>query len=175
MIRFFKTVTKLTNKFVQENIFVEIYNQAIGGQSSYVAANKIQDYLKTNADIVFIFIGANDVFTLINANETNKNIRFIIEELNKQKQRHFIVTNLKFPIGLSNFSKKQDFVQAMEPIVYEIAKDYPNVTVVDDYFKNIPESELTPDGFHVKETSQNIIVETMYPIFKNVILNYEKD
>ena len=93
-----------------------------------------------------------------------------MDKLLEQKPRHFIITNLKFPIGLVNYSKKPDFVHAMESIVPQIAKDYKNVTVVDDYFKNISPQELTDDGFHVIETSQDTIVNTMLPTFREVIL-----
>ena len=168
-------VKKLQIKLDKEELNATMINQAGGGENTLQAIGRIPEYLKTNADIVFIFIGTNDVFHLSSPEDTNHNIRFIMDKLLEQKPRHFIITNLKFPIGLVNYSKKPDFVHAMESIVPQIAKDYKNVTVVDDYFKNISPQELTDDGFHVIETSQDTIVNTMLPIFREVILQSAKD
>lgn len=164
-------VKKLQIELNKLELNATLINQAAGGENSLQAVARIPQYLQSHADIVFIFIGTNDVFKLNNAQDTNKNIRTIMDKLLEQKSRKFIITDLKFPIGLVKYSKQPQFVEDLEPLVYQIAKDYPNVTIVENYYANISPQDLTDDGFHVIENSQQTIVNTMLPIFKQVILN----
>lgn len=99
-----KTITYIFANHLSEikKNSVNFYNFAFSGATTDDLINKqLEEAIKINPDYITLFIGTNDIHSLIPAKKFEENIKIILDNLSKKTKAKIIVFNLPY-LGFNN-------------------------------------------------------------------------
>lgn len=127
----YNSTPQLFEKFIKDDLGRKediVINTAISGASTKdTLSNMNQRFSKYNPDVVTVMLGTNDV-VLINRQEYKENLESIISEM----EQHNATVILCTPIPTLD-SKRSGLLPSYVEVVKEVARQYPNVILVDNY------------------------------------------
>lgn len=156
-----KTITYIFADNLSQKTTVNFYNLAIPGATSESLINtQLENAIKLKPDYISLFIGINDIHSLVSGKKFEKNMTYILDKLAKETRAKIIVFNLPYlgsdqlilpPYNLFFDAKTQEFNSILKKICTN-----KNLTIVDLY---TPTKEIfskntdfySKDGFHPSE------------------------
>jgi acyl-CoA thioesterase I len=134
-----------------------VINMGVAGESTAVAAARIDAVLAADPDIVIIALGANDAAQLIDPDITRGNLEQIIQKL--QEQEITVVLAGSPVISIPQW----DFPQRFTSLYPELAQEY-DLIYIPFFLEGVvgnAEANL-PDGVHPNEKGHLLIAQTVH-------------
>ena len=161
-----QTLSKiLENDLKEAGYNIKVINGSVSGDTSEDGLDRIEEYVSnSDIDLIVLGLGANDMLRRINPDQTESNLRTIIEII-KTKNIKIILAGMKAsPTNGLAYKKKFD------DIFPKLAKEY-DLTLIPFLLKKVA---LNPklnqsDGIHPNYEGAKVISETI----KNSIINFE--
>ena len=155
----------LENDLKDAGYNIKVINGSVSGDTSEDGLDRIEEYTSGgDIDLIVLGLGANDMLRRINPDQTENNLRKIIEII-KTNNINIILAGMKAsPTNGLAFKKKFD------DIFPKLAKEY-DLTLIPFLLKKVA---LNPklnqsDGIHPNYEGAKVISETI----KNSIINFE--
>ena len=153
----------LENDLKEAGYNIKIINGSVSGDTSEDGLDRIEEYISdSDIDLVVLGLGANDMLRRINPNQTENNLRKIIEII-KTKNKKIILAGMKAsPTNGLAYKKKFD------DIFPKLSKEY-DLDLIPFLLKKVA---LNPklnqsDGIHPNFEGTKVISETI----KNILIN----
>ena len=147
----------LENDLKEAGYNIRVINGSVSGDTTEDGLDRIEKYISdSNIDLVILGLGANDMLRRINPNQTENNLRKIIEII-KTKNKKIILAGMKAsPTNGLAYKKKFD------DIFPKLAKEY-DLTLIPFLLKKVA---LNPklnqsDGIHPNYEGAKVISETI--------------
>ena len=147
----------LENDLKDAGYNIEIINGSVSGDTSKDGLDRIQEYTSdSDVDLIILGLGANDMLRRINPDQTEKNLRNIIEIIKKNNIKVILAGMKASPTNGLAYKKKFD------DIFPKLAKEY-NLDLIPFLLKKVA---LNPklnqsDGIHPNYEGIIIISETI--------------
>ena len=147
----------LENDLKDAGYNIEIINGSVSGDTSKDGLDRIQEYTSdSDVDLIILGLGANDMLRRINPDQTEKNLRNIIEIIKKNNIKVILAGMKASPTNGLAYKKKFD------DIFPKLAKEY-NLDLIPFLLKKVA---LNPklnqsDGIHPNYEGVIIISETI--------------
>lgn len=148
---------------------IEVKLHGINGDDTYGAQFRIKYVKAENADLNFVFFGANDAspYHLIRPDEYSQNLAKIIDELGADKT--VLITPPYYnELEPTHYSKLSE-VQLFRAAVLDLAQEK-QLPVIDIFQAMVdfpePNSLLRPDGLHFTEAGYEILVGEILKFIK---------
>ena len=155
----------LENDLKEAGYNIRVINGSISGDTTEDGLDRIEKYISdSNIDLVILGLGANDMLRRINPNQTENNLRKIIEII-KTRNRKIVLAGMKAsPTNGLAYKKKFD------DIFPKLAEEY-DLTLIPFLLKKVA---LNPklnqsDGIHPNYEGAKVISETI----KESIINLD--
>jgi lysophospholipase L1-like esterase len=140
----------------------ELDNLAVAGKSTPWMLETLTNYYKNKkeADIVFIYGGANDAFSNTSIETSVGNIQKMVDIVNANGGKAIVVVGFNYEkavkpnvtdnyySGISKYMKLQDAIQ----------KDIDNATIVKRW-EDVNNKSVGGDGFHLPKSSQTLFAD----------------
>ena len=155
----------LENDLKDAGYNIEIINGSVSGDTSKDGLDRIQEYTSdSDVDLIILGLGANDMLRRINPDQTEKNLRNIIEIIKKNNIKVILAGMKASPTNGLAYKKKFD------DIFPKLAKEY-DLTLIPFLLKKVA---LNPklnqsDGIHPNYEGAKVISKTI----KESIINLE--
>ena len=153
----------LENDLKKAGYDIIVINGSVSGDTSEDGLDRIEKYISdSNIDLIILGLGANDMLRRINPNQTENNLRKIIEII-KTRNRKIVLAGMKAsPTNGLAYKKKFD------DIFPKLAKEY-DLTFIPFLLKKVA---LNPklnqsDGIHPNYEGAKVISETI----KDILIN----
>ena len=153
----------LENDLKEAGYNIKVINGSVSGDTSQDGLKRIEEYISdSNIDLVILGLGANDMLRRINPNQTENNLRKIIEII-KTRNRKIVLAGMKAsPTNGLAYKKKFD------DIFPKLAKEY-DLNLIPFLLEKVA---LNPklnqsDGIHPNFEGTKVISETI----KNILIN----
>lgn len=155
--------TQLDNN---HKIKAKIINGSISGSTSASAPSRLRWYLKSNPNILFLALGANDGLRGLDINATKKNLEDAIL-LAKENKVEVVLIGMQMP---PNYGK--EYTQSFKTMYEDLIKKYQLKSVPFLLEKVAGEKELNQeDGIHPNEKGHiqmaNNVMPTLLQILKD--------
>ncbi len=139
---------------------VSVINAGISGSTSASAEGRLRWLLKSNAQILFLALGANDGLRGVALTSTEENLKKTIH-LAKSSGMRVWLGGMKLP---PNYGAKYvaDFEQMYKRLAHE--EKLPLLPFLLEGVAGVPTLNQ-PDGIHPNEAGQKIVAETVYRFF----------
>ena len=140
----------------------ELDNLSVGGKSTPWMVETLKKYYKDGKtpDIVFIYGGANDAFSLLKQEDTIKNIQTMVDMVVDKGGKAIVLAGFNYDKavkpnvadnyygGIAKYMRIQDL----------ISKDIKNAVVVPRW-EDVNAKSVSGDGFHLPKSSQTKFAE----------------
>lgn len=140
----------------------ELNNLAVGGKSTPWMVETLKKFYKDGktADIVFIYGGANDSFSLVKSSDTLKNIQTMVDLVRLNGGKPVVIAGFnyikavkpnvsdKYDEGIAKFMKLQD----------DIKSSIKNAIIVPRW-EDVNNKSTGSDGFHLPKSEQTRFAE----------------
>ena len=153
----------LENDLKEAGYNIRVINGSISGDTTEDGLDRIEKYISdSNIDLVILGLGANDMLRRINPNQTENNLRKIIEII-KTRNRKIVLAGMKAsPTNGLAYKKKFD------GIFPKLAEEY-DLNLIPFLLEKVA---LNPklnqsDGIHPNFEGTKVISETI----KNILIN----
>ena len=153
----------LENDLKEAGYNIRVINGSISGDTTEDGLDRIEKYISdSNIDLVILGLGANDMLRRINPNQTENNLRKIIEII-KTRNRKIVLAGMKASPTIGLAYKKR-----FDDIFPNLAKEY-DLNLIPFLLKKVA---LNPklnqsDGIHPNFEGTKVISETI----KNILIN----
>ncbi|WP_319759061.1 arylesterase [Maridesulfovibrio sp.] len=156
--------SQLERKLLEEGLHVEINNFGLSGDTSADGLFRLADVLESAPDAAYIEFGANDCFQLMDPQQTKMNLERMVEAF-QEAAIPILLLGFK-PMNFTPHSYASEFNRIFTEIAEKFSIPlYPNLT------KGIGESPefYQPDGVHPNSEGVAVMVENMFPAFKDFL------
>ena len=153
----------LENDLKEAGYNIRVINGSISGDTTEDGLDRIEKYISdSNIDLVILGLGANDMLRRINPNQTENNLRKIIEIIKTRNQKIVLAGMKASPTNGLAYKKKFD------DIFPKLAKEY-DLNLIPFLLEKVA---LNPklnqsDGIHPNFEGTKVISETI----KNILIN----
>ena len=156
--------TQLQSALKASGIDAEVENAGVSGDTSSGGLSRLDWSLADHPEAAIVELGSNDMLRGIPPEVTEKNLRAILETLQKDHIA-VLLTGMQAQRNLGT-----DYVQAFDGIYPRLAKDY-NVVFYPFFLDGVA---LNPklnqaDGMHPNPEGEKIIVARMLPYVKKML------
>ncbi len=144
----------------------EVINAGLSGETSAGGKGRIDWVLNKPVDIFVLELGANDMLRGLDLNETEKNLRAILDVVNdKSPEAHLVIAGMEAPPNMGD-----DYTSKFRGLFASIAKEY-NASLIPfllDGVAGIPELNLG-DGKHPNPQGQKIVTENVWRTIESYV------
>lgn len=144
----------------------EVINAGLSGETSAGGKGRIDWVLNKPVDIFVLELGANDMLRGLDLNETEKNLRAILDVVNtKSPNAHLVIAGMEAPPNMG-----ADYTSKFRGLFSLIAKEYDAslIPFLLDGVAGIPELNLG-DGKHPNPEGQKIVTENVWRIIDSYV------
>lgn len=172
VVFFGDSITQGWERFGLETAFDEmpVANRGISGDTTRGMLIRLEeDVLSLNPSAVVMLMGTNDLEEAAPVETTISNVSMILTAIHAHDKETPVVLNLVFPSSVEK-DRPADKIKAMNAGLIALAKEWPNVTVVDtwtlfaDENGDAPEAQF-PDLLHPNERGYQSWTKALRPIF----------
>lgn len=134
------------------NVVILVNLSQSGAKSKDVLQYQVSQALQENPDYITLLIGINDIHSLVQVGEFEKNFQEIVKQLNVENKAKIIILNLPYlgsgQLVLPPYSLLLDFqTKRYNDIIQKVASSY-NLPVVDLYTQTKNNQTYSADQFH---------------------------
>lgn len=143
---------------------VKLINAGVSGDTTLDGLNRLEWVLKSNPDLLFVALGANDMMRGVSIKQARSQLKKIIEGCQKQNVRVALIGMKAFP----NLGKK--FSKDFEKIYFSLAKEM-NISFMPFLLEGVaaePSLNL-PDGIHPNSEGHKKITNHLYKFVEGEI------
>lgn len=144
----------------------EVINAGLSGETSAGGKGRIDWVLNKPVDIFVLELGANDMLRGLDINETNKNLRAILDVVkSKSPEAQLVVAGMEAPPNMGD-----DYTAKFRGIFSSIAYDY-NAALIPFLLEGVAGiSELNlGDGKHPNQAGQKIVTDNVWRIIDSYV------
>lgn len=165
----------LSQKIAKDYHSVQLNNLGVPGALSQDVIEKELPQLPEKADLVTLFIGINDIHTLVSQKQFEKNFNHIIDQIKKKNSNKVAVLSIPMigrenvnipPFNIYFNNQTQKFNKSIQKICLQENIIYIDLFTPTQSFKNITDFYST-DHFHPSQKGytlwSEIIYEILYP------------
>jgi len=139
----------------------EVINGGLSGETSAGGKGRIDWVLNKPVDVFVLELGANDMLRGLDLNETEKNLRAILDVVkSKSPEAKLVIAGMEAPPNMGS-----DYTSKFRSIFSEIAKEY-NAALIPFLLEGvagIPDLNLA-DGKHPNSIGQKIVRDNVWKI-----------
>ncbi len=144
----------------------EVINGGLSGETSAGGKGRIDWVLNKPVDVFVLELGANDMLRGLDLNETEKNLRAILDVVkSKSPEAKLVIAGMEAPPNMGS-----DYTSKFRSIFSEIAKEY-NAALIPFLLEGvagIPDLNLA-DGKHPNSIGQKIVRDNVWKIINAFI------
>lgn len=144
----------------------EVINAGLSGETSAGGKGRIDWVLNKPVDIFVLELGANDMLRGLDINETEKNLRAILDVVKvKSPDAHLVIAGMEAPPNMG-----EQYTSKFRGIFSSIAKEYQAALIpfLLEGVAGIPELNLG-DGKHPNPKGQKIVTENVWRIINSYV------
>lgn len=148
------------------NLNYRVVNAGLSGETTSSGNSRVEWVLKNQVDIFVLELGANDGLRGIKTEETEKNLRGIIDKVKaKYPEAQIVLAGMQIPPNMG-----QEYSKDFKEIFPDLAKAYniPLIPFILDGVAGIPELNLD-DGIHPTPEGHKILAENVWAILKPLL------
>ncbi len=144
----------------------KVVNAGLSGETTAGGNGRIDWVLKQPVDIFVLELGGNDMLRGLGVEQTEANLRGILEKVKKKKPGiPIILAGMQAPPNMGN-----EYTNAFAKIYKKLAKEYETgfIPFILDGVGGIP-SLNQADGIHPNEAGEKIVMETVWKTLKGYL------
>jgi acyl-CoA thioesterase I len=156
----------IQNKIDSLGANYKVINAGLSGDTSADGLSRSEWVLNQPMDIFVLELGANDALRGLDPNETNKNLRKILDNVKaKYPQAKIVIAGMKAPTNMG-----KSYLNIFDNIFPKLAKDY-NAGLIPFLLEDVATvtSLNLPDGKHPNIEGQKIVASNVWKVLKTVI------
>lgn len=158
--------TLIQNRIDSLNLPYTVVNAGLSGETTAGGAGRIDWVLNQQVDIFVLELGGNDMLRGLSIDETEKNLRVILDAVGEKKpEAEVVVAGMQAPPNMG-----ADYTRRFENIYREIADEY-NAALIPSFLQGVGgiKSLNLPDGIHPNADGQKIVRETVWAVLKDLL------
>lgn len=143
-----------------------VVNAGLSGETTSSGNSRVEWVLKNQVDIFVLELGANDGLRGIKTEETEKNLRGIIDKVKgKYPEVKIVLAGMQIPPNMG-----QEYSDNFKKIFPDLAKAYkvPLIPFILEGVAGIPELNLD-DGIHPTPEGHRILAENVWSVIKPLL------
>lgn len=156
----------IQNRIDSLGLDYNVINGGLSGETSAGGKGRIDWVLRSPIDVFVLELGANDVLRGLDLNETDKNLRAILDAVqSKHPDIPMVIAGMQAPPNMGS-----DYTTQFENIFKSLSKDY-NAGLIPfllDGVAGIPELNLQ-DAKHPNAIGQHIVRENVWKVLKGYL------
>ena len=156
----------IQNRLDSMGMAFQVINAGLSGETSAGGKGRIEWVLNRPIDIFVLELGANDMLRGLALDETNKNLRAILDKVNElSPQAKLIIAGMEAPANMG-----QDYVSGFKKMYAEIADEY-NAAFIPFLLEGLlgEEDMSIGDGKHPNAEGQKIVRENVWKVLNQFI------
>jgi len=158
--------TLIQDRIDSLNMAYEVINAGLSGETSAGGKGRIDWVLNRPIDIFVLELGANDVLRGLDLDETNKNLRDILDVVtDRNPEVRIVIAGMEAPPNMGN-----DYTSQFRGIFKDLAEEYKAglIPFLLDGVAGIPSLNLG-DAKHPNAEGQKIVRENVWNILKQYL------
>ena len=156
----------LQNRIDSLGLAYEVINAGLSGETSAGGKGRIDWVLNQHIDIFVLELGANDVLRGMDLEETNKNLRAILDVVkSKSETTQLVIAGMEAPPNMGS-----DYTSQFRTIFKTIAEDY-QATLIPFLLEGVAGDTklILNDGKHPNIEGQKIVANTVWSYIKDQV------
>lgn len=153
-------------KLEQANKPFEVINAGLSGETTTGGLNRIDWILRSKPDVFVLELGGNDGLRGLSLNETEKNLKAMIEKVRKANpEAKIILAGMQIPPNLG-----QDYTERFQNLYPMVAQDM-DVMLIPFLLEGVggdPDLNLS-DGIHPNEEGHSLVAELVWDVLNEVM------